>query len=131
MIELDKREIKPAYSPLVMTEETTTVVNFDFPFTNLFDGEPFRNLSEGLSSISSKCGAKATIVPSSMHFRVSYDDLPEGLRKNNVNLVDKDIAIELRVNTDIGERMYFISSPVSTDCHLELLSLIEKTFGKI
>lgn len=131
VIELDRREKKSAYEPLVMTEETTTVVHLDFPITSLFASEKFKGLMSGFTSLSSECGAKATIIPSSLHFRVSYRNLPEPLTKNNIALLDKDIAIELRVNTDVEENAYFITSPLSTDSHLKLISLIEDSFREV
>jgi hypothetical protein len=128
IIEIDPRTPKPGYDPLVLTEETTTVVHLDFPITNLFADQRYTKFLAELPSMRNHSGAKTVVVPSSVHFRVSYRDLPEILAKNKVTLLDKDIAIELRVGTDVSENVYFITSPTSTDAHLVLISFIEDSF---
>jgi hypothetical protein len=128
ILEVDQREAKPVYDPILMTEETTTVVHLDFPITSLFAGEAFSNLIAGFASRTANHGAKTRIVPSSLHFRVSYEDLPDSLKRSNISLLDKDIAIELRVHTAVEENAYFVTSPNSSDVHLGLIALLEDVF---
>jgi hypothetical protein len=128
ILKVDQREAKPAYDPVVMTEETTTVAHLDFPITSLFAGEAYNNLIAGFVSRIANYGAKTRIVPSSLHFRVTYEDLPASLKQSNISLSDKDIAIELRVNTGVEESAYFLTSPNSSDVHLGLIALLEDVF---
>lgn len=128
ILEVDQREAKPAYDPLVMTEETTTVAHLEFPITSLFAGDACSSLVAGFASRTENHGAMTRIVPSSIRFRVSYEDLPESFRRNSISLLDKDIAIELRANTAIEENVYYMCSPNSSDVHLGLIALLEDIF---
>jgi hypothetical protein len=129
MIKLDTRAEKPVYEPILLTDETTTVIRLDFPITRLFDSQDLRDLASGLESKVAHHGAEIKVVPSGIRFRVAFDQIPDSLRKYGASILDKDIRIELRSQTQVDDNVYFISSPNTSDAHLELVSYFEKTFG--
>jgi hypothetical protein len=127
--EIDQRPLKPEFKPLIMTEETTTVVQLDFPITILFKASQVSAFSDKLGSIVNNYGAKAAIWPNGVKFRISYLNPPSILKANNIDLVDREIRIEQRVNTAVEENTYFIISPNSSDIHMKLIAKLEEIFS--
>jgi hypothetical protein len=131
MREIDQRSERPALEPLVLTQETTTIMQLDFPITALVAGTPLEAFQTGVNSLIDSQGSRVRIYPSSIHFRVSYDDLPESLKASNITLADKDIGVEIRAGTAVQERTFFITSPNPSSKHIDLVSLFEKTFRSV
>jgi hypothetical protein len=127
--ELDPREKKPDYSPIVLTEETVSTIKLGFPLSRLFASEPLRGLGERLSEVVVGNGAKPKLTPSALHYHVSYSDLPPELVSQNVMLLPKAIRIEQRQQTDPNDHIYFITTPNPTDVHLVLVDHLSKLFG--
>ncbi len=124
--EIDQRLDKPDLVPLVLTEETTTVVQLDHPITRLATNGPLGKLLKGLPERTEGYGAKPRILPVAFQMRVTYDDLPTYLKDSNIALADSTISIELRAGTALGDNFYFVVSPNPSPKHLELIALLEK-----
>lgn len=126
--QIDPREKKPSYAPLILTEETESVVQLDFPMTKLFESGSLHDFCQGLSEKVDGFGSSASIYPSGLKFRVAYSNLPEELKLQGIQHLDKEIRIEVRAQTTIAENAYFIQSPNSSDMHIKLIELIEEKF---
>jgi hypothetical protein len=127
--EFDQRQNKPPLDPIVTTQDTTTIMRLAFPISKLFSTGSLGAFSKELDKKVEQPLAKTRIFPSSIKFRVSYYDVPDSFKAKNVELLDKEIAIEYRVGTAIDENTYFISSPSRSEIHFEMIALLENTFG--
>jgi len=127
---LDSREPKPDLDPIVLTQETATVLELDFPITRLFEDGRIATFAKEIDSLSDRITPRVSIVPSGVTFRVSYLEPSDKLKANNVQLIDKDLKIELRMSTSIEENLFFISSPNSSDTHMKLIARLEEVFSQ-
>jgi len=115
------------YAPLILTEETSTVVKFDVPFAKLFSSGLIGTLQKNLDRYIDSPSAKVNLIPNSVKIRVSYTNIDDRLIKNGIQINDKELQIELRNQTDPAEGIFFIKSPNSSDKHNELVEYLEKT----
>jgi hypothetical protein len=128
--EVDQRENKPELVPLIVTEDTTTVVHLDHPILSLLTGCPLEQLVGGLDSKIEKHGARVRIYPASFRLAVAYDHVPDSLKLNNITLADKVISIELRMGTAVEDNIYFISSPNPSTIHLQMVTFLEELLAR-
>lgn len=129
LAEIDPRQDKPAYEPLILSEETTTVAELDFGITRMLKGSQLEIFEKDLPRRVETLGAKALPFLSSIRFHIHYDELPESLKQHSITLLDKDVVIEWRQQTSLADNTFFISSPNSSDAHLELVRQLEKVFA--
>lgn len=117
------------YEPLVVAQESACVVELDAPISGLFSESRVEKLVHVASSITDSHGCQLRLFPSSVRIRVKYEVLPAKLGNGHINLVEKDIIIELREGTSLEENTYFIASPNSSESHLKLIEAIENAFS--
>jgi hypothetical protein len=129
LAEIDPRQDKSAYEPLILSEETTTVAELDFGITRMLKGSQLEIFEKDLPRRVETLGAKALPFLSSIRFHIHYDELPESLKQQSITLLDKDVVIEWRQQTSLADNTFFISSPNSSDAHLELIRQLEKAFA--
>jgi hypothetical protein len=129
IIEIDQRQEKPAYEPLILSEETMTILKLDFPITKLLKDGSLETFGKDLTTRVENLGAKAQAFVSSVHFRIHYDDLPDLLKKQGISLLDKEVAIEWRQQSAVDDNIFFITSPNSSDDHLQLIQHLEELFA--
>jgi hypothetical protein len=127
---IDNRSEKPQYVPIFMTEETASIVHFDFSIDHLFVNNPLCEFSVGVQSKIAGFGAKAHLFPSGIKYQVLYGELPEDLKAQGVIQLPKEIRIELRNQSNPQDNLYFVTSPNPTNEHLDLLKYVESTFSK-
>lgn len=127
--ELDIRQDKPSYEPLVVAEETVCIAQFSFPFLALLS-EGLIELQKEMKKVVQLSDTKVDLFPISVKFAVRYLSIPPELARKKVSLSDKEISIEVRAKTDPGEQIYFTKSPFSSDIHLRLLEDMEKKFNQ-
>ena len=125
---IDNRPTKPSLEPIVLTNETTTVAKFSFPFSKLFATGDLGKFYIGMNKMVEQPNAKPLVFPSSIRFRVSYTETPQSFRDQKVEILDKDIVIEHRIGTALEDNVFFISSPNRSEMHLKLIESLEKTF---
>jgi len=125
LISLDLREEKGSYVPLICTYETTCVLKLNIKL-NRFSGDIKLNEIKEIISKKDNYGSVISIIPNSIRFKISYNDIPEKLLKIKIAISDKSFVVELRDNTDPEDQIYFTVSPTETETHLELLKVIEK-----
>jgi len=125
---LDSRAQKPLLEPIVLTEETVTVLELDFPITRLFEDGRIAELTRDAAGLVDKVTSRISVVPAGITFRVSYLDPGEKIQANNIQLIDKELKIERRVNTAPDENMFFISSPNGSETHMKLVGRLEEVF---
>jgi hypothetical protein len=129
--QLDPRAEKPSYEPLLCTEQTVSTVKFGFPISKLFDSNPLLQFGKGLEEKIVGYAGRPKIVPSAVHYHVTYSDLPETLTSQNILQLAKDVRIEMRSQTALDDNTFFIQSPNPSDVHLRLVDYIEESFGAL
>ncbi len=127
--EIDIRDDKGEYTPLLTTYETICVCSLDFDFNKLFSNSFQDYYLKDINDNLPKYGAKHSIIPASIKLRIDYFDLPDKLRKDKITLTDKYIVIELRERTNPEDKIFYTTSPTNTATHFELLKNIEKQFN--
>ena len=68
--QLDPRTEKPAYAPILFTEETLSTVRFDFSMSRLFDSNSLHLFSESLKDRITNYASKPMIMPSAVHWHI-------------------------------------------------------------
>lgn len=126
LIDLDLRDSKPDYEPIVTAQETSCVAKLDFSFTDLFKDTVISGFNDYLSKNIQSHGCETDIIPSSIHFKISYNKQPDSFEKNKVTLNDKDFVLEIRDRTSFEENLYYTFAPADSETHIKLLSELEK-----
>jgi len=126
---IDKRESIPEYVPLFWSEETSSVIRLGFPIARFLERSPLEEASSTLEKWIATSSIGARITPSAIRFRVEYDQLPEELRSRKIQLLDKEVRIEMRLNTAPEDGVYFLQTPTSSDFHLEIIEFLSSLYG--
>lgn len=126
---IDPREEIPAYSPILTSNETNCVATMGFSVKDLMAGSKLEKASEAIADLQENYGCHLDIFPSSFKFRVSYLDPPAEITKRKINIVDKEVVLEIRAKSAVDDRMYFTSSPSCSTQHLKLLDRLESIFA--
>ncbi|MBA7657895.1 hypothetical protein ES703_65838 [subsurface metagenome] len=126
LIELDLRESKPKYEPLVKAEETSCVVKLDFSFTDLLINSPLSDFNAFLTDKMSSHDFEIEIIPSAIRFKITYSRQPESFRKHKISLSEKDFVLEVRDRTAYEEQLYYTFSPTNSKLHFEFLKELER-----
>lgn len=125
IMEISGQYKTPDLSPLLLTEETTTVVKLSKPITNFFEQSKIENFALAVRPQIQNYSANISIQPVSIKYKISYDDLPENLAINKIGLLEKEVVIEVRSQSQINDNLYFIQSPNSSEEHFKILDLFE------
>lgn len=126
LIDIDIREKKPNYEPLIRVDETQCIAKFDFSFEDILQHTKLSDFPKYLAKKVQSYGSKLEIVPNALRFRLKYLSIPEILRKHDITLIDKDFIIERRDRFPYEEQVYFTYSPTDSTTHLEILKELEK-----
>lgn len=125
---IDSRPTRPGYQPIFATEDTSSVVKFDFAIDHLFGSGPLYDFSLSLAGKLAGFGNKVLLSPCAVRYQVLYGEMPEDLRLQGVLQLPKEVRIELRNQSKPEDQLYFVQSPNPSDKHLELLAHIDATF---
>lgn len=117
------------YVPIIKTEETTTIVEMSFPFSRLIADPKLANFNEQLTNLFLTHDCRLKIAPSGLKFKISYSDVPEKYLANSIQIGDKELTIEQRVNTPEEDHIFYIKSPSPSTEHLKLVETLEKLFS--
>ncbi len=127
LVSIDQREEKSSYDPLISTYETTCILKLDIKLDRLIGIIRAKEIEELISTKHSH-GASISLIPTSVRFQISYNDIPEKYIKNKISISDKPFLIELREKTNPDDQIYYTVSPTDSDTHLEILKALEKMF---
>jgi len=125
LINIDVRNKKSKYVPLITTYDTSCVCCLNFDLIEYIGGENIKSLTDSIEDKIPKYDSKISLIPSSVKFKIDYFDIPANIRKNKITLSEKNLIIEYREKTNPDDRIYFTSSPSRSDAHLEILKAFE------
>ncbi len=128
LLELDLRDDKPAYEPLIVAEETVCIAQLSFDISALLN-DKLLNLQEDLKKAAQLPGGDVEIFPASVKLAIHYSIIPEELKLKKVGLSDKEVAFEVRAKTNPSDRVFFTKSPFGSATHISLIEKLEKHFG--
>jgi hypothetical protein len=114
-----------AQEPLVFTEETTCVARLAFQWTELLSDKFADFVSANVLPQASTPNGDASVSGLQLRLLIKYDAKNAALHDYNVFLGNKALVVEPRENLPLSERIYFTSSPLSSDEHLRLLEELE------
>lgn len=127
--ELDRAGAWSGCEPLILTEETTALVDLDFEWTAL--------LAPGLVAFSQKpllaSTVQAEVAPVLAGLRLGiklrYPRVPEHLQMHGVSLASKALVIEPRADTPLAAKRYWTQSPTDSETHVRLLEVLERNIA--
>lgn len=109
-------------TPVLIAEETSSVVTLDIPFTAVFS-PGFLTFNQIASKLA---GASDQDVLEPRGFRLIF------VNKNDADIVEngplgpKKITIEPRVGVPLDRQRYYFSTPTNWEAHTKLIELFEK-----
>lgn len=112
-----------AARPVIFSEETTCVSELDFEAQELLSLQMPRFVGELLEKAANPAGEvflKSIAVRISIGYALSRELAPKG-----VTLSDKTFVVEPRMDTLVGDRIYFSHSPTDSKTHFGLLRSLE------
>jgi len=130
LIELDLREKKPEFKPIVKAEETSCVVKLDFCIKDIFKQTPLNDFDDYIAKTTQAKYYEVEVIPTTLKFKLSYLKLPDSFKRQKVTFNDKDFIIEIRDRTSYNEQIYFTFSPIDSETHFQLLEELEKRIIK-
>ena len=122
---IDLRDTKGEYAPILTTYESISVCRLDIDLKNIYN-DKFTNFLENIDEDVQKFNSRLLITPFTLRIRIEYLDLPEKIQKEKITLTEKFITIELREKTDPDDQIYFVSTPTRTETHFKLIEKLEE-----
>ena len=113
---------------ILCTHETATSIVLNFSFERILSTQFVSFLNSALAYTKNQW-SESFIIPVNLKFAVRYKLTDDGLLKDNVTLLSKELVIEPRAQSSTDERLYWITSPTDTDTHLKLIEELEKALG--
>jgi len=126
LIDLDLRDTKSNYKPIVIAQETSCVAKLDFSFTDLFKNTVIADFNSYISKNIKLHGCETEIIPSAIRFKICYIKQPESFIKHKITLSEKDFILEIRDRTAYEDNLYYTFSPTDSETHIKLLIELEK-----
>jgi len=113
--------------PLILTQETTTSARLDLRWADFLAPQAVSAL-EG--RVLAKVGIEneATIKTVGLKVVVAFSPNAELLR-HGISLADKTIIIEPRINTPLEDHIFFVTTPLDSATHLQLIEDLERTLA--
>lgn len=118
---LDNRVVAADLTPAIVTHETKTAVRLPFSCDQFFGHAGVAYLADAAKRNTHTYGAEVEVFPFSVRIRVSYFNIPEGIRRKRISLVDKDIIFEVKNRTDKSDAVFDISTPFSSEDHFQVI----------
>lgn len=119
----------PDLSPLAVSHESNCVAKLNFQIPKLLAGSPMEAIPEMFKNQVHPKNSSIDVVPASVSFLVRYSHISRELQERKINLVDKEIKIELRAKTAVNDQIYSVSAPATTGELIELVRQIEDKVG--
>jgi hypothetical protein len=117
------------------TYETISVVKFDFTLSGILVNPILDRLVETFKTLNSDIGKSKSINKSinalSLKYQIQYEDVGNYYKNNGLTLNDKNITIEKRMNSNIDDGIFFISSPYNYNEHMLILNTLESNSHQI
>lgn len=120
--------------PSLKTTETACVVTLEVDYKKVFSSAFYDFATKHVKRVASNQVnevAEVTVQPMSLLFSVDYCITDKKLKRSNVSIEVKRLAIEPRIGTDPKDNRFFTSSPTDSDTHLKLVADFEKAIGKV
>lgn len=126
LIDLDLRDTKSKYEPIITAQETSCVTILDFSFADLIKDSVLSDFNDYMLKKVQTHGCKIEIVPSAIQFKISYLKQPDSFGKHKFTLNEKNIVLEIRDRTAYEDNLFYTFSPTDSETHIELLNELEK-----
>jgi hypothetical protein len=111
--------------PLLFTEETACVARLSFEWTDLLSERLTQFVLTDALSRASTPAADAKVTGMQFRLVLRFDLTNERLKDYGTALAPKVLIIEPRENVPFSEKIYYTSSPLSSDKHLLFLGELE------
>jgi hypothetical protein len=118
----------PEAVPLLAGEETSCVAQLDFDWTSLLNPALVEQVAEWSKALTTE-DVEMKIRGLSVRFTIRTQP-SDFLGEYGINLWDRTLTVEPRVDTPLSQRTFFTYSPCDSDTHLKNLLQLEARLSK-
>lgn len=112
--------------PLLFTQESHCSVRLEFSWKDLVSERTAKAI-EGMACPRLDLPiASARLASMNLRFKVQYDVSDVRIKEFGIGVLDKALIIEPQQNTPLSDRIFFTSSPLDSESHLNLVRDFER-----
>lgn len=117
------------FKPIIVSNESEIIAQLDMNISSLFSDQLLNCLENDVVPKLGFGPATARIKPISVKFDVDYVSDDISLQDYRINLVRKELILQLRPGYLQKDRIFVSKMPVDSNTHIQLLTEIEKVYS--